>query len=81
LFAPLLNLWVAYRCLACPAGYAYHRKLDVPGIALALLYWLTVLLAVWLMADYLTDLLAQLASALKTRGLASPLRHLVSLAV
>ena len=39
---PILNLWVAYRCFACPAGYAYHKKMDGPGIALAVLYGLTV---------------------------------------
>ena len=31
---PLLNLWVAFRCLFCPAGYAYHRKMDRTGIIL-----------------------------------------------
>jgi hypothetical protein len=43
IFAPILNLWVGYRCFVCPAGYAYHKKLDLPGIALAILYWLIVL--------------------------------------
>jgi hypothetical protein len=31
---PLLNLWVAFLCLFCPAGYAYHRKMDKTGLAL-----------------------------------------------
>ena len=44
-FAPVLNLWVGYRCFACPPGYAYHKKLDGPGIALAILYWLVMLAA------------------------------------
>ncbi|MCX6874413.1 MAG: DUF4339 domain-containing protein [Verrucomicrobia bacterium] len=39
-FVPFLNLWVGYRCFACPAGYAYHKKMDGIGIALAILYWL-----------------------------------------
>lgn len=39
-FVPFLNLWVGYRCFACPAGYAYHQKLDVAGILLAIIYWL-----------------------------------------
>jgi hypothetical protein len=46
---PFLNLWVGYRCFACPAGYAYHKKMDGIGLALAILYWLlivAVLLAV-----------------------------------
>lgn len=33
---PILNLWVAFRCLVCPSGYAHHRKLDRPGMAIAL---------------------------------------------
>lgn len=37
---PILNLWIGYRCFACPAGYAYHKKLDGAGVALAILYWL-----------------------------------------
>jgi uncharacterized metal-binding protein len=37
---PLLNLWIGYRCFACPAGYAYHKKLDGAGIFLAIVYWL-----------------------------------------
>lgn len=36
---PLLNLWLGFRSLACPAGYAQQRKLDVPGVLLAFLYW------------------------------------------
>ncbi len=39
-FVPLLNLWVGYRAFACPAGYAFTKKLDGPGIFLAILYWL-----------------------------------------
>jgi hypothetical protein len=31
---PLLNLWVVFRCLLCPAGYAYHRKMDRSGVAM-----------------------------------------------
>ncbi|RYD42959.1 MAG: DUF4339 domain-containing protein, partial [Verrucomicrobiaceae bacterium] len=43
IFAPFLNLWVGYRCLVCPPGYAYQKKLDGPGVALAALYWLAVI--------------------------------------
>jgi len=42
---PLLNLWIGYRCFACPAGFAYHKKLDGAGIALAICYWLPLVLA------------------------------------
>ena len=45
---PFLNFWVGYRCFACPAGYAYHKKLDAAGIFLAIVYWL--LLAIGLLA-------------------------------
>jgi nitrate/nitrite transporter NarK len=41
---PILNLWVGYRMYACPAGYAYHKKMDAIGIVLAILYWLLVAL-------------------------------------
>lgn len=43
-FVPVLNLWLGYRCFACPAGYAYHKKMDGVGIVLAILYWLLILL-------------------------------------
>jgi hypothetical protein len=43
---PFLNLWVGYRCFACPAGYVYHKKLDGPGVALAILYWLMMVFVV-----------------------------------
>lgn len=49
-FAPILNIWVGFRCFACPAGYAYHKKMDGPGIALAILYSLMILLIVLILA-------------------------------
>ena len=42
---PILNLWVGYRMCVCPAGYAYHKKLDTIGVVLAILYWLMTVLA------------------------------------
>jgi len=36
---PVLNLWVGYRAVCCPAGYEFHRKLDGVGIFLAIFYW------------------------------------------
>jgi uncharacterized membrane protein YhaH (DUF805 family) len=39
LFVPGLNLWILYRCLACPSGYAVVKKLDAIGMLLAFLYW------------------------------------------
>ncbi len=44
-FVPFLNLWVGYRTFACPAGYAYHKKLDGVGIFLAIIYWLMIVVA------------------------------------
>jgi uncharacterized membrane protein YhaH (DUF805 family) len=41
---PILNLWVGYRMYVCPAGYAYHKKLDTAGVVLAILYWLMIAL-------------------------------------
>lgn len=39
LLVPILNLWLGYRLLACPAGYSGRRKLDAPGMLVAFLYW------------------------------------------
>jgi hypothetical protein len=52
-FAPFLNLWLGYRCLACPAGFALHKKLDGPGIALAILYWLLTILLILMLSAFL----------------------------
>ncbi len=49
-FVPLLNLWVAYRSICCPAGYEYHRKLDGIGVLLAVLYWGSIALMIISMA-------------------------------
>ena len=46
MFVPILNLWVNYRMHVCPAGYAFHKKLDGIGIALAILYWLMIIAAI-----------------------------------
>ncbi len=43
---PILNLWVGFRCFACPSGYAYHKKLDAAGILLAIVYWFTLIAAI-----------------------------------
>jgi uncharacterized membrane protein YhaH (DUF805 family) len=57
---PFLNIWLGYRTFACPAGYAYHKKLDGVGIFLAIVYWL--LLAIGILMVVL--IVAALAGAL-----------------
>lgn len=49
-FVPFLNFWVGFRSVACPAGYAYHKKLDTIGWVLAILYWLLVILSLVVVA-------------------------------
>lgn len=82
-FVPILNLWVCYRMYVCPAGYAFHKKLDGPGVVLAILYWLMILLAVLMVAALIAlmfgaiqspELQQQLNEALRglRQGAASP---------
>jgi hypothetical protein len=59
---PILNLWVSYRMFVCPAGYAVHKKLDGAGVALAILYWLMVLLAVLMVASVIAIMVGALGS-------------------
>jgi uncharacterized membrane protein YhaH (DUF805 family) len=47
---PLLNLWLGFRCLACPGGYAERRKLDGIGKLVAFFYWGAILGSLGLMA-------------------------------
>ncbi len=54
---PVLNLWVVYRCLICPSGYAHHRKLDRTGMAIALAVVVAVS-AVWYLHLKHPDLLS-----------------------
>lgn len=49
---PILNLWISYRMYVCPAGYAYHKKLDGPGVVLAILYWLMIALVLLMIAAF-----------------------------
>lgn len=43
MLVPFLNVWLSYRCFACPPGYAVVRKLDGIGVVLAIVFWLTQL--------------------------------------
>jgi uncharacterized membrane protein YhaH (DUF805 family) len=51
-FVPFLNFWLGYRVFACPPGYASHKKLDGAGVALAILYWLLVLILILSIAAF-----------------------------
>lgn len=78
-FVPFLNLWLGYRCFACPPGYAYHKKLDGAGIALAIFYWLffllthiTIAVMIFLMLDEannpaLTELLEKIPAVIREK--------------
>ena len=68
-FIPLLKWWVGYRSIACPAGYEEHRKMDRPGMFLAITYWLLVVASV-------IAFLAILAIFNGTLGTADLQRHL-----
>ncbi len=61
-FVPILNLWVSYRMYVCPAGYAFHKKLDGVGVALAILYWLMILLAVLMVASIIAMMFGAIGS-------------------
>jgi hypothetical protein len=45
-FIPVANLWLWYRCFACPPGYAKTKKLGGVGWFLAIVYWLFIISAV-----------------------------------
>lgn len=74
-FAPVLNLWLGYRCFVCPAGYAYDRKLDGPGILLAVLYGLMMLAG----ASVLASMVALRFDMIESPELQQQLRGLIHL--
>ena len=43
-FIPVINIWLEYRCFACPPGYADTKDLDTAGIVLAIIFWLFILI-------------------------------------
>lgn len=59
---PILNLWVSYRMYVCPAGYAYHKKLDGAGVVLAILYWLMILFAVLMVASVIAIMIGAIGT-------------------
>lgn len=60
LLVPGLNLWLVYRCLACPAGYAGVKRLDLIGKVLAFLYWGGIIAALGLMGAALAGSLGEM---------------------
>jgi uncharacterized membrane protein YhaH (DUF805 family) len=64
-FVPILNFWVGYRCFACPAGYAYHKKLDGVGIFLAIIYWLAIVVVLLAIAALIAVMFGALGPEFK----------------
>jgi hypothetical protein len=64
-FVPILNLWIGYRCFACPAGYAHHKKLDGVGIFLAIIYWLLIVVVLLAVAAVIALFLGALGPEFK----------------
>ncbi len=52
LVIPIINLWLGFRCLCCPPGHAYHRKLDRTGLVIALATLVAVPAALWLYVNH-----------------------------
>lgn len=75
-FIPFLNFWVGYRCFACPSGYAYHKKLDGVGIALAIFYWLSAVIVILVTAAVVALMFGAVTSPEIQEQLREPLRIL-----
>jgi hypothetical protein len=73
---PILNLWVGYRLYVCPAGYAFHRKLDAPGVVLAIFYWLMILFMVLMVITFIAMLTGMFGSPEIRQQLEEALRNL-----
>lgn len=43
---PIASIWINYRIVACPAGYAESKKLDGPGKMLAFVYFASIILPI-----------------------------------
>lgn len=75
-FVPILNLWLGYRCFACPAGYGYHKKLDGVGVVLAILYWLLVVIGIIV----IVAIIALLFGVVESPEIQNQLREIVRIA-
>lgn len=47
---PVLNLLVAYRCIACQEGYADSQRLDGAGRVISWIFWIFITLALGIIA-------------------------------
>ena len=81
LFVPLLNLWLTYRCLACPAGYAGVKRLDGIGKVLAFLYWGGIVASVCLFGAALAGYLGEMKESGMLEELIKQLKELRSSAL
>ncbi len=74
LLAPFLNFWVGYRCLACPSGYAHHRKMDRSGFLVAFVYWSIVLVA----TIFFLTVIAPFVGVADSSDIFTPIRRMFS---
>lgn len=73
---PLLNIWVLYRSFACPAGYAFHKKMDGIGIFLAIVFWLVLLAGIAGIAAMVAALMGTIADPAIQEQIKEVLRQL-----
>lgn len=45
-FVPFANIWLAFRVIACPAGYGQHKQLDTAGKVMRALFVLYIILCI-----------------------------------
>jgi hypothetical protein len=45
-FVPFANIWLGFRMIACPPGYAQHKKLDVAGKVMLVLFVVYILFCI-----------------------------------
>ncbi|MCW1886114.1 GYF domain-containing protein [Luteolibacter flavescens] len=76
LMIPILNIWLGYRLLACPGGYAVVGKLDFPGKLVAVLYWGTLVAGIGLGAAAGVGAFGESADAAKWQDIMTQLNQL-----
>ena len=81
MLVPVLNLWLTYRCLACPAGYAGVKRLDGIGKVLAFLYWGSIVAAICLFGAALAGSFGQMKDSGMLEDLMKQVKELWSSAL